>query len=354
MTMRTNHLRPWSALLTCCMLALAGCGAEGNTGESAEGAEGEALVPIVMTNPNNLNFTPSLVAVHMGYYEDEGLEYELIDVGGTSGKIAALLGGDIQFADVTLNAPIAASLEGQCAPAVAPAMTEYGSNMVLSKEFIDRAGITADMTIEEKASRLTGARIATTGPGGGAHELWQYVIRELGGLDPDVDTTLTPIEGGGEGQVAAMKAGQIDGFASGAPAPNIVVEDGDADWFLVVTEGDLPAAQGILYSVLSTTQEFIDAEPATVQAVVNANARAIELINEDPDAAREAIYEGEYSAMDRDLFDSAWDTMSPGFPESIDITADSISRNFPFYGFDDIPEDEWSCFVDQTFAEEAG
>jgi NitT/TauT family transport system substrate-binding protein len=121
---------------------------------------------------------------------------------------------------------------------------------------------------------LKGKKIGVTAPGSSTNIMANFVLAKAG-LKPS-DVSFVGV-GAGNGAVAAMRAGQIDAMANLDPVITLLQRSGDLH---IVTDtrklaeaeqvfgGPMPA--GCLYA----PQPFLDKNPHTAQALVNAMVRA--------------------------------------------------------------------------------
>jgi NitT/TauT family transport system substrate-binding protein len=136
-------------------------------------------------------------------------------------------------------------------------------------------GVSQKRQAEVKSAKdLKGMRIGVSAPGSSTHMALNYILHKAGLQSSDVS-----IIGVGQaaGAVAAVRAGQIDALIVNDPSATILTKDGSlkplenmrtADGNVKVFGSDYPE------SSLFATQEFIDKNPKTVQAVANAIVRA--------------------------------------------------------------------------------
>lgn len=349
-SVRRGRLLPAIAAAALLAAACTSAPGEGDTGDQGGPAEDE-LIDVTFSRSIALTFAPTLLAEATGLFEEEGLNVVPTTVQSGADTMALLASGTIDFGALPISNLITAANEGQSVQAVAPLVTEYASNLVISNDFAQEKGITTDMTWQEKAERLGGGTFAISGRGSGQDLLWRYVLAE-GGLDPERDAELTLISGGAAPMVAALRQGQIDGFGFGSPSPDQAVQSGDAMYLALPSEGELEDLAGFLYVVAASPREFVEENPDVVQRVVNAEKRALEMIQEDPDAASDILYENFFDTLEREVWDIAWEHSVPAYPADVTMSDEALALNFEFLGIED-PGD-WSPFLDRQFVEAAG
>lgn len=149
---------------------------------------------------------------------------------------------------------------------------------------------------------LKGRKIGVTAPGSSTN-LFVNALLAKEGLGPD-DVSFVSV-GGGAAAVAAMEKGDIDAIANVDPVIAKIQAD-HAGWILVDTRtyagvtavygGPVPA--GVLYA----REDFIKANPKTVQALVNALMKSLEwLAHATPEEVAAAVPK-EYLFSDRALY----------------------------------------------------
>ena len=118
-------------------------------------------------------------------------------------------------------------------------VNKYASHVVIKKDILDKAGVTESSPVEAKAALLKGLTLGTTGPGAAPDNLLRFLISKAN-LDPEQDTQLVGIQGGGQALLASMERGVIDGFCLSSPTSDIAVSKFGGGLF--VQYGDESAA----------------------------------------------------------------------------------------------------------------
>ncbi|HXG51519.1 MAG TPA: ABC transporter substrate-binding protein [candidate division Zixibacteria bacterium] len=147
-----------------------------------------------VTSISASNWIPWL-AKEAGIYEKNGLEVELILLKGSGQTSAAILGGSIFAAPVTLTQVMLANLSGADLVTVAHTVPGVQSKLVVKPEI-------------QRPEQLKGKKIATSSLGSLGDFLNRYIMRKHG-LDPNRDVTWlmvgTPPE-----RLQALVSGNID------------------------------------------------------------------------------------------------------------------------------------------------
>ncbi len=151
-------------------------------------AQEKAKVPVLHAG-EGFAYIPLFLANIMGYFNDVGLDVEVIRGGSGSQPAAAILNGDAQINVGSTVTLVNAVANGADMKAFASLVSQYTSTPVISAEWAKKHGITGESTKEQQLAALKCARLDVTGPGSGADPLIRYLVRE-GGMDPDSDVEM--------------------------------------------------------------------------------------------------------------------------------------------------------------------
>jgi NitT/TauT family transport system substrate-binding protein len=210
-------------------------------------------------------YLPMNLAEVLGFFKDEGLSVEISEFPGGSKVTQALVGGSADFANTVFDQTIRLQARHQDVRGIV-ANTDYPYYvLLLSKE---RA------TAYKGPADLKGLKIGVTSPGSGSEVFLQLVLAKASLSSADVSVIQV---GGGAGSVASMLHGNIDAISSLDP---VIGELEDTGHFSAVADSRTAAGVKEYYggdylsACLLARQEFIEKNPRTVQAVVNAQVRA--------------------------------------------------------------------------------
>lgn len=250
-------------------------------------ARGQALekprLTVAVGGKNLLYYLPLTIAETQGYFKAEGLEVTVADFAGGSRALQALVGGSADVTSGAFEHTINMQVKGQRLRAFV--LQGRAPQIVLGVN-------PKTMPNYKSVADLKGKKIGVTAPGSSTNVLANFVLAKAG-LKPS-DVSIIGV-GAGSGAVAAMRAGQVDAMSNLDPVITLLTRSGDLKIVTdtrVVAEADRifggPMPAGCLY----TLQSFLDKNPATAQALVNAmvradrwiqNAGAREIINAVPE-----------------------------------------------------------------------
>src|SRR5262249_32580393 len=116
-------------------------------------------------------FMPLLVATAAEFMKAEGLDVTLINTGGGSNTMAAMLGGSVDVAGLVMSDVVLAVSKGQKLNAIAPLISQYASDAVISKKAAEKVGLMPGMPLKERMARLNGLTLAISSRGSGTDKI---------------------------------------------------------------------------------------------------------------------------------------------------------------------------------------
>ena len=213
-----------------------------------------------------LYYLPLTIAERRGYFKDEGLDVEIQDFAGGAKSLQALIGGSVDVVTGAYEHTIRMQAKDQDVRAV----LELGRFPAI--------------TVAVKASKAAGfkspadfkgMKIGVTAPGSSTNLLMNFVLAKAG-LTP-ADVSFIGV-GNGASAVAAMRNGQIDAISHLEPVTSMLERGGDVK---VVVDTRTEEGTRALFggsnpaAVLYARNGFIERNPRTMQAAVNALHKAL-------------------------------------------------------------------------------
>jgi ABC-type nitrate/sulfonate/bicarbonate transport system substrate-binding protein len=234
-----------------------------------------------------LSFMIQYIAMGGGFYKEEGLEPESVDVASGTRQAAAVMGGSAEITQVGFAHTMHAVGRGGDLVGICTAFDAYPIALVLSNDAIKRLGITEAMSLDEKIKRMHGVRIGITSPGSSTDEFMRTILL-VRGMDPTRDLKLQPI-GIGAPMVAAMQQGSTDGFAFMSPFTDIAVSRGLGQVIADPMTGTVPEYRDVPYQVITTSRATLEAKRPLLLHVVRAMTRAMKFAHENKEATRRIV-----------------------------------------------------------------
>jgi len=214
---------------------------------------------------NLLYYLPLTIAESMGYFKAEGLDLTINDFAGGSQSLRALVGGSVDVVSGAFEHTVNMQAKGQRLRAFA--LMGRAPQIVLGINPKTMPGF-------KRVADLRGKKIGVTAPGSSTNVMANFVLAKAG-LKPS-DVSFIGV-GASSGAVAAMRSGQIDAISNLDPVITLLQHSGDLKIVSdtrVVAEADKVFGGPMPAACLYAKQEFIDKNPATVQALTNAIVRA--------------------------------------------------------------------------------
>jgi NitT/TauT family transport system substrate-binding protein len=220
---------------------------------------GKAPLRLGVANRSHLYYLPVTLAERRGYFKDYGLDVAIADFEGGADSLDALMRGAIDVVAGAYEHTLRMQAKGKDVRAV----IELGRfpGIVLAVRKGRPYSAPAD---------LEGLKIGVTAPGSTSHFFVLYLMAKAG-VNPAAATFVGV--GGGPAAVAAVERGEIDAIANFDPVITRLQQD---DAIRIVADTRFPRANLEIFggtnpaAVLYAKEDFIAANPAIMQALVNA------------------------------------------------------------------------------------
>ena len=269
---------------------------------------------------------PLYVAIKGGFFKEEGLEAEVVDTRSGSDADMMLAGKAVDFVTAPLIDNINLNKQGIRAVGVAALFNRFNNSIVIPKK------LTGEI---KKFEDLKGRPFGVTGIGSGT---WQFAMF----------------------MASVTKAGRVDAMSYADPENYQMVQDGDAEFLVDMTDDATHtkyAGPSALFSHMFTTEDIIKEKPALVQSYVNAIQRSIVwLQSHSPEDVANMI--GSYPGFDllqKPLLTAALKRSQNAWPKTAVISREAYdgAMKLPVaIGAVDAPL-PYEQLVDNSFAEKA-
>ena len=252
-----------------------------------------AKVRLAVGGQAALYYLPLVVTNRIGLFQDAGVGVEISDFAGGSRSLQALVGGSADVVAGAFDHTIQMQAKNQ--PVVAVVELGQFPGFVL-------ALLNARAGAYHSPADLKGMKIGVTAPGSSTHFMALQLIAKSG-LKPD-DASVLGV-GATATAVAAVKRGEIDAIVNTDPAVALLQREGlikivadtrRRDGTREVYGGIYPAA------VMYATPAFIDKNPRTIQALVNAFVHGLAFIQSHSPEEIAAVVPDDYALGDKPLY----------------------------------------------------
>lgn len=295
----------------------------------------------------NLTHAPGYVALEEGFFDETlpGVDVQVTYFNSGSDAGAAITSGSIDATYIGPGPASALYLESEGRVAVVSGVASGGASFVVRRG----AGITSP-------GDLVGKKIAVPGFGNTQDVALRTWLHEQGLEANDTGGEVDVLEVDNPELLALFEAGHLDGAWEPEPYPSLLVASGVAETF--VDEAELWPGGEFTTTVLLANTTFMQAHPDLVRGLVEANVRAVELIEQEPDAAKAAAKAGLSKAgapsLDAAVVDEAWSKLTFTFDPIAPSLTQGAANAFALGFLDKPPADLSALFRLATLNEVLG
>jgi NitT/TauT family transport system substrate-binding protein len=253
--------------------ALAACGsssdqASGSGGGSATRAGGTVTVGIPV---EDASYAPLYLASERNLWDRYGIKVRLVTFQAGSDLAKAVAGGSVDVAVSALSEMLPAVEQHE------PLKAFYGGYNGTPFEWYGQRGVT-------DIASTKGKNWGVTKVGSSTDFITRYLLSQRG-LDPDADVHIIGV-GGGDGQIAAMRANQVDVTVASPVTTYQLQEEG---YPLVAKQSDL--SREYPNHVAYANESFLTDHRANALAFLKGMVDGMNMAKSDPRAAAAAIAE---------------------------------------------------------------
>ncbi|WP_179377485.1 ABC transporter substrate-binding protein [Rhodococcus sp. ACS1] len=352
--MNRSRVRKVTVAGAASVMLLAGCAGGGgggqaaNPGAAAAGTCQGAAVKIAKASPSFV-YLPFYVAEGAGYFEQEGLVPESVEVHTGSGIVAAAVSGSVDVALVTAGEVMVASHEGAPVQSFAQ-VTKLSTNVVIKKDILDKLGIDENSSDAERLGALKGLRVGVTGSGSGSDQVMRY-LATAGGVNPDNDMEVIAT-GSSASSVSGFTSDRFDAIAISSPQSDIAIQQGEGAYLYNLAHGDYKPLANNLYITAMASERTIAQKADVLECFTTALAHAQRDIHENPDAAAK-IAQPLMGDVDPAIYATAFESNIPSWPSTPVIDENAAKAALEFQNDvvgSDLSEDVLNDAIDTDIA----
>ncbi|OHE53160.1 MAG: hypothetical protein A3K61_07930 [Thaumarchaeota archaeon RBG_16_49_8] len=281
------------------------------------------------------------LAKDLGFYEKEGLDFEITGLASTPLVLNALKAGQVDISGMSGSTALKLDATGDMATVVFVSYTGHGSpsvSVVVGKKNI--------ASIQD----LKGKKIGV-GAIGGADQVTTIPILRAYGLDPDKDIQWIAI-GSPAARITALMSGQIDAVTTSIMT--WIPISGDPNLKIIINGEEyskiLPSVGGTI-----TTVDFMKKNPEAIQKYTRAIIKASRYFAENKDAWIDAVLKRRPD-LTRENVSKVYDFVRPGWAVNGGINLDDYNKAFDSWyqlpEFKDVPKVTPSSWVNTQFIDQ--
>jgi NitT/TauT family transport system substrate-binding protein len=264
-------------------------------GAAAPAPTAAAPIKVRLSQPvAALGFTSIYVARHLGYFADEGLDLEVLTMGGGGPDMQALIAGDVEFNASATTILIAAHQEGTPLVGVVSLLNRPIMNVAMHREVAEARGIGPQTPLRDRLAALSGLTIGVTRLGSLTDQLANYYARKAG-LTVGQDVTILAV-GAGAPMMASLEFRRVDVIISASAELGEAINQGLAVMLSEAASGEDPDLADFLQQLVVVRPDYARDHPDVVRKMARAVVRANRWVTEhsvDEIAAVVAHYLGQ-------------------------------------------------------------
>jgi NitT/TauT family transport system substrate-binding protein len=291
----------------------------------APGAQAQDKVSVALASGGYL-YISVMAADALGFFKAEGIEPNIYNAGSGTKAMSAIAANEAEFSVTAPPSAFRAREKGIDILTVGAAITQYASNIVVSKKWVERTGVNANSSYEQKLKALKGSTFGVSTPGSGTDQIFRYLARRAG-INPDKDMTIATM-GSGAAMLPALARDQIEGFSFSPPNPDLAVRQFGATMLFDFSKGQLKELDGVLYQGVLVREGWAQKNSELVVRFLRAMQRGLDVVHsgEGHTRARDAIWPKYFKQTDKVLFDEIWLNMRPAYPTTVELNEGQIAR----------------------------
>lgn len=230
---------------------------------SSEKTESKNTKVVLNEVAHSIFYAPMYVAIELGYFEEEGIDLELVTGFGADKTMTAVLSGEADVGFMGSEASIYTYNEGATDYVVNFAqLTQRAGNFLVSREAID----------DFKWEDLKGTNVLGGRKGGMPQMVFEYILKQ-NGIDPETDLEINQnIDFGST--AAAFAEGQGDFTVEFEPGATTLESEGRG--YVVASLGE--DSGYVPYTAFCAKQSYLDDNPKVIQSFTNALQRGMDYV----------------------------------------------------------------------------
>ena len=221
----------------------------------------------------NLLFFAVWVAKEWGFFKNNGIDAEFVEIASGTELRTAILAGSI---DLTVQVPEGSAVlyeKGEQLQNLVATQGKLTWSLVLGAKHKGKSKL-------GEVSYLKGMTIGVSSRGSGSDLQLQALLRN-GGLKPDTDVKIVAIGAYANG-IPAMERGTIDGMMTVEPSTSQAIAAGDFE-YVFFGDSVYPGSTDVPMGSLAAMKAFIDKNPEVTARIVRSIVEAEAAMVKDPD-----------------------------------------------------------------------
>lgn len=272
-----------SLLVLCALLSLCGCFSP--SGEENSTAKNGKTTVILNEVAHSLFYAPMYVAIEKGYFEEEGIQIELVTGYGADKTMTAVLSDEAHIGFMGSESSIYTYSQGAQDYVVNFAqLTQRAGNFLVSREPIDNFDF----------SMLSGKKVLGGRAGGMPQMVFEYILKKHG-MNPATDVSIDQSIDFGS-TAAAFSGGESDFTVEFEPHATALEQKGDG--YVVASLGT--ESGYVPYTAFSAKKSYIEKNPEIIQQFTNALQKGMNYVKQSTPSEIAQTIQPQFAETDLD------------------------------------------------------
>lgn len=221
----------------------------------APGVRAQSRTRIRLAQPtDSLSYMAIFAARALKYFEDEGIDLEVVITGGDGPDVMALVAREVEFVVTPPSHLLTLYQQGRTLRGIAAVVGRLAINFAIRKDAAEARAINEKSPFTEKLKAFKGLKVGATVPGSLSFNIASHYIRRAG-LTPQVDAQIIAA-GAGPAAIAAIEKNVVDAYAFASPLIEQMIERGSCIMFINNTLGEDPEFTEFLHAVLYVRPDY--------------------------------------------------------------------------------------------------
>ena len=285
-------------------------------------------ITVTQSTADSVAFIPIYIARYNRYFENEGLQVNLVVTSGGGPDVAALVSGEAQFTAAGPINQLALFQQGQRTLSVVSFFNRLIGNVVVRKDIYEAKKLSSQ-PIEERIKALKGLKISVTRLGSLTDMVARSYLRRAG-LEPQKDAMIIATTAGAP-QLAALMQKQVDAAAVTTPNAEEMVSRGAGAMLVYNTGGEDPFFVPFAQQTVLVKPDWAQQNPELVKAFVRGILKAEAWTHDHSSEEAAKIMQSFLPTLDVSVLTSQITQIRDGIPKSGCISQAGIEGNFKLF-----------------------
>ncbi len=218
------------------------------------------------------------LASNQGYFREQGLDVELKITPGTTG-LQALMAGQLDLVGIGSTDIFVMAARGETMTSIFAYESKHIHSLSVRQSSLDQRKVKMSDPLDKRLATLKGMTLAVSGEGSATDTTLQMMLKAAKLAPTDIKKVAIPDQ---PARIAAMNAGQLDGFI-GAPHADVQAQK-DGFSVIFIKAAELAEFRDFVPNSVQGMKSWIDSHPEEARGAARALAKANNFLVNNPNA----------------------------------------------------------------------